>query len=149
MTWILLSEIMTATSITMRTPVHLPIPDFISRTDETNPLNNINAGSHSLPVFVDFDDDNDPMTSSSGTALALSTILRTPELRLIRVSFNVPTLITLSYGANAGGFSALEFADLNGDGNLDLIIGNQVGEIHYFKNTGTDASPEFSPQKPN
>ena len=119
-------------------------PDFVLRTGETSPLNNINAGSYSTPVFVDFDDDNDPdlvvgsgneniyYFENTGTTTAPSFIQRTDSDNPFQ-------------GTNAGGFSAPEFVDLNGDGNLDLIIGNQVGEIHYFKNTGTDASPEFSP----
>ena len=120
-------------------------PNFISRTGETSPLNNINAGSYSTPVFVDFDDDNDPdlvvgsgneniyYFENTGTTTAPSFIQRT--------DFDNPF-----HGANGGGFVAPEFADLNGDGDLDLIIGNQVGDILYFKNTGTDANPEFSPQ---
>ena len=120
-------------------------PSFISRTGETSPLNNINAGSYSTPVFVDFDDDNDPdlvignqlgiifYFENTGTTTAPSFIQRT--------DFDNPF-----NGLHAGGFIALEFVDLNGDGNLDLIIGNQVGDILYFKNTGTDANPEFSPQ---
>ena len=120
-------------------------PSFAQRTAAANPLNNINAGSYSTPVFVDFDNDHDNdlvigngsegvyYFENTGTTTAPSFIQRTDSDNPFQ-------------GTNAGGFSAPEFVDLNGDGNLDLIIGNQVGEIHYFKNTGTDASPEFSPQ---
>ena len=119
-------------------------PSFTQRADAANPLNNINAGSYNSPIFVDFDDDNDPdlvignqlgiifYFENTGTTTAPSFIQRTDSDNPFQ-------------GTNAGGFSAPEFVDLNGDGNLDLIVGNQVGEIHYFKNTGTDASPEFSP----
>ena len=120
-------------------------PSFTQRADAANPLNNINAGSYNSPVFVDFDDDNDPdLVIGNQTGIIFyfeNTGTTTDPSFTQRTDFDNPF-----YGANAGGFSALEFVDLNGDGNLDLIIGNQVGEIHYFKNTGTDASPEFSPQ---
>ena len=119
-------------------------PSFTQRADAANPLNNIDAGSYNSPVFVDFDDDNDPdLVIGNQTGIIFyfeNTGTTTDPSFTQRTDFDNPF-----HGANAGGFSALEFADLNGDGNLDLIIGNQVGEIHYFKNTGTHASPEFSP----
>ena len=120
-------------------------PEFTLRTGESSPLNNINAGSHSTPVFVDFDDDNDfdlvigsgregmYYFENTGTATSPSFIQRTDNDN----PFN---------GLAAGVFFALDFVDLNGDGNLDFITGNQAGYIGYFKNTGTPANPEFSPQ---
>ena len=120
-------------------------PDFIQRTGETNPLHNINAGSYTTPEFVDVDDDDDfdlvigsgnegmYYFENTGTTTAPSFTQRTDNDN----PFN---------GLHVGAFFALDFADLDGDSNLDLIIGNQAGNIVYFKNTGTQAAPEFSPQ---
>ena len=120
-------------------------PSFTQRADAANPLNNINAGSYSTPVFVDFDKDNDPdLVVGSGNENIYyfeNTGTTTDPSFIQRTDFDNPF-----NGLNAGAFIAPEFVDLNGDGNLDLIIGNRVGDILYFKNTGTDASPEFSPQ---
>ena len=50
-----------------------------------------------------------------------------------------------------------EFADMDGDGDLDILVGGEVyspssgqytqysGAFYYFENTGTSSSPLFSP----
>ncbi len=39
-----------------------------------------------------------------------------------------------------------QIIDLDGDGLKDLIIGEKNNELNFFKNTGTPASPKFSPE---
>ncbi len=36
------------------------------------------------------------------------------------------------------------FADLDGDGDLDALIGEEYGVMQYFENTGTATSPQFA-----
>ena len=48
-------------------------------------------------------------------------------------------LVTITRGTN----SIPAFGDLNGDGTLDLIIGEASGTINLYKNTGTKTSPKF------
>ncbi|MFT7114648.1 MAG: hypothetical protein ACI8P7_001435, partial [Candidatus Azotimanducaceae bacterium] len=40
------------------------------------------------------------------------------------------------------------FADLDNDGDLDMIVGDRDGNIHYYKNEGTSTSPNFQINKP-
>ena len=40
--------------------------------------------------------------------------------------------------------AAPEIADINGDGLLDLLVGERVGTIAYFENTGTLSSAQFA-----
>ena len=42
-----------------------------------------------------------------------------------------------------GSYSTPSFTDLDGDGDQDLIVGNEYGDIAYFENTGTVTLPEF------
>ncbi len=41
-----------------------------------------------------------------------------------------------------------ELADLNGDGKLDLLLGNYRGKLLFRENTGTAKKPEFAAPKP-
>ena len=45
---------------------------------------------------------------------------------------------------DAGSNSSITFTDINNDAKKDLFIGNDLGLIEYYKNTGTTASPDFT-----
>jgi hypothetical protein len=49
-------------------------------------------------------------------------------------------------GVDVGDYAAPAFADTDGDGDMDAYIGNEEGEILYFKNTGTPTNPVFEQQ---
>ena len=57
-----------------------------------------------------------------------------------------PNLFSLS---GTGYMFAVSFADLDNDGDYDAISGAYYGDIHYFENTGTVASPSFAAEQIN
>ena len=120
-------------------------PKFALRTGTSSPLNNIVAGSYNSPVFVDVDNDDDfdlVVGNRDGGILYFENTGTTTEPGFMpRTDFDNPFHATV-----AGFWIGLEFADLNNDGHPDLIVGNDDGIIHYFENTNSQESPEFSPQ---
>ena len=106
-----------------------------------NPFKGIDAGGISAPALVDFDNDGDldlivgdkwgtfKYYKNTGTSTAPS------------FSTNTTThaLSTIDIGSTAAPY----FADIDGDGDQDLIAGNDAGQLYQIYNTGTNASPTF------
>ena len=111
----------------------------------------IDIGERSIPAFEDVNgdgledmvignhslrEDNDASTSSlwyylnTGTQLSPSFDLVSSDWLSIPGTFN-PSISGL----------APAFADLDGDGDVDLILGDRSGELHYFRNNAGPGSP--------
>ena len=110
-------------------------PAFTERTGAANPFDGVNVGFSSAPSFADLDGDGDldavvgvvdgtlHYFENTGTALAPAFTARTGAAN----PFN---------GVDVGYTGTPSFADLDGDGDLDAIVGASDGTLHYFKNTG-------------
>ena len=90
-------------------------------------------GSSATPTFADIDGDGDLDlfigTSPGNTYFFKNTGLSTnPAFSAASLGFGLPDI---------GSFASPTFADIDGDGDLDLFIGNRNGDTYYFKNTGS------------
>ncbi|MEG3980264.1 FG-GAP-like repeat-containing protein [Microcoleus sp. T3B2] len=117
---------------------------------QTNPFGLTRVGSYySSPAFADLDGDGDLDAfvgeystgsiyyfQNTGTASSPSFAARQTN------PFGLTTL-----GNN--NLSQPTFADLDGDGDLDAFVGNNIGNIAYFKNIGTASSPSFAARQDN
>lgn len=101
----------------------------------------LTRGSHTAPTLgdVDGDGDLDLMVGESSGALNYyrNDGTRTaPRFTLVSDNFQ---------GIDPGRRSAPAFADLNGDGKLDLAVGSENGQISVYLNTGKAGDvPEFA-----
>ena len=83
-------------------------------------------------------------TWSSATLSAICVTTRTPARPSHRPSAVQTGAANPFDGVDIGSKSAPTFADLDGDGDLDAVVGADAGTLSYFKNTGTAIAPVFS-----
>ena len=116
---------------------------FSEQTGGNNPFNGVDVGKQSRPTFVDIDGDGDMdvfIGRFSGTILYYK---------------NTGTALSPTFvpqgGTNnpfnsvdIGDISNPSFVDVDGDGDMDAFIGDKLGTILYYKNTGTALSPTFA-----
>ncbi len=121
-----------------------------------NPYGLVDAGSRANPSFVDIDGDGDldalignndgntvvQLNIGSATAPAFGSATTNPYgLRDVR-AFVDPFF---SFGAAA----LPSFVDIDGDGDLDALIGSQDGDTVVQLNTGSATAPAFGAAIPN
>ena len=120
-------------------------PRFTQRSGAASPLDGVNVnGTSARPAFTDLDDDGDPDLVIGHSNGALDYFENTGGVA--NPGFTQRSGAANPFaGVSAGSYSAPEFADLDGDGDPDLILGSNRGGVGYFENTGTAADPDFSP----
>jgi uncharacterized protein (DUF2141 family) len=120
-------------------------PVYSLQTGTANPFNGINVGNYSTPTLADLDADGDldaligeydgilNYYKNTGSS---SNPVYTPQTGTAN-PFN---------GINVGSYSTPTLADLDGDGDLDALIGEYDGNLNYYKNTGSSSNPVYTPQ---
>jgi hypothetical protein len=115
-------------------------PEFTRLTHNFSKLDTMHL-TGIFPAFADLDGDNDTdmlFGQGNGSLTFQENIAESgayPEFNLPEYNYA---------GVDVGKYSTPQLFDLNGDGLLDLIIGEQAGNLNYYENTGTVNDPEFT-----
>jgi hypothetical protein len=111
-----------------------------------NPFGLADVGFNAAPALADLDGDGDLdafLGEANGNTLLFENTAAASSPAFLPPATNPDGL------ANVGGQAAPDFADTDGDGDLDAFVGNSDGQTVFFANSGTPTAPAFSPPVTN
>ncbi|HEX5065389.1 MAG TPA: FG-GAP-like repeat-containing protein, partial [Myxococcota bacterium] len=120
-------------------------PSFLIHSTSGNPLDGVDVGSYAHPALGDFDDDGDLdliIGAGDGTFFTFGNTgsASSPAFFAVTGGFNP------LFGRDVGYMATPALADLDRDGDLDLVAGEYDGVFNYFQNTGGTFFPQFVPR---
>lgn len=100
----------------------------------------VGAGFQFAPALVDLDGDGDLDLVLGNWRDALQYYRNDGSGKLANFTLADSALVKITRGSH----TTPSFGDLDGDGDLDLIIGEASGAVNYYRNDGTKTAPTFT-----
>jgi uncharacterized protein YbdZ (MbtH family) len=109
---------------------------------DTTPFGISDTGEYVNPSLVDIDGDGD-LDMFVGENAGKARYFQNTGTPLVPV-FTIDSDTTPFGFADIGAQHAPTFADLDGDGDFDAMVGESDGTLNYYENTGTPLAPAFT-----
>ncbi len=106
-----------------------------------NPLAGFNVGSYAAPTFADIDGDGD-LDAFVGEEYGSVKFYRNTGTAAAP-AFAADVAGNPLAGFNVGSYASPTFADIDGDGDLDALVGSGVSTMKFYRNNGTASVPSF------
>jgi len=120
-------------------------PMFSQQFGSDNPLSGVDIGFRSAPILADLDGDGDLDAVVGDFSGVLNYFENTGSVASPSYAQHTGTDNPFN-GFDVGSLSAPALADLDGDDDLDLVVGVSYGNLNYFENTGNATTPAFAQQ---
>ncbi|WP_291724376.1 FG-GAP-like repeat-containing protein [Bernardetia sp.] len=106
---------------------------------QVNPFGLSAVADDATPDFQDIDNDGDldMITGSDESQVYFENIGTATNPVFQRYPFGLTPL--------SGEYNAIDYADMDADGDIDFLVGNKAGEVQYYENVGTATQPDFLP----
>ena len=117
--------------------------NFTEQTGGNNPLDGIDVGGFSTPSFVDLDGDGDLDLISGETGGTFKFYRNNSGNFTEQTGGNNPL-----DGIDVGSYSTPSFVDLDGDGNLDLVSGEDNGTFKFYRNNSGNFTEQTGGNNP-
>ena len=105
---------------------------YVEQQGRSNPFDGVDVGSNGAPAFLDYDRDGDKDLIVGNGVGKLEYFERTGDS-----SFDEQTGVKNPFDEiDVGTDSTPVVVDYDGDGDLDVVVGNQDGALKYYQNNG-------------